>query len=267
MKPNIKKQQIDLSQIQQSEQQTSIKKSSSRKVKFVDSSDSSSVVKFEELPKTQPIQSTVSNEDKDQILSKFNKANMLVVVRKRPLNKRELEINPATVIQISNGEQVTLLDTESIMNPIAGKTMPKHQHFFFDYAFDEDVSQEEIYMKTTKFLLQGVIDGYNATVLAYGATGCGKTYTMVGSPDNEGIMVRSLADLFMLKDKGEAEGKEIKISVSYVEIYNETILDLMVEKSQSTPLELYEDPSKSIIINGVNEIIVNNAEEVFKLLV
>lgn len=206
--------------------------------------------------------------EENLVLNKFNKGNMLVVVRKRPLNKRELTYNTVDLVKIVGEDQVSVLDTNYASSANQNKTtMPKNQHFFYDYAFDENSSQEEVYKKTTKFLLQGVLEGYNATVLAYGATGCGKTYTMVGSDSNEGIMVRSVADLFELKEKVEALGNDVKISMTYVEVYNENILDLMTDKKDSAPLELFEDSSKKMIINGVTEIFVNNSNEVFKLLV
>lgn len=206
--------------------------------------------------------------EEEIILSKFNKGNMLVVVRKRPLNQREIEYNSVDLIKVVGDDQITVLDTSFASNPSSKTSMPKNQNFFFDYVFDYNSTQEEVYSKTTKFLLQGVLEGYNATVLAYGATGCGKTYTMVGKDDNEGIMVRSLADLFILKEKAESFGSEIKISMAYVEVYNETILDLMVDKSEAQPLEIYDDSlSNTTIINGVTEIYVNKSNEVFKLLV
>jgi kinesin family protein 18/19 len=201
------------------------------------------------------------------ILNKFNKGNMLVAVRKRPLNKKESEYNSVDLVRVVGEDQVSVMDMNYASNPDHGRTsIPKNQHFFFDYAFDENTTQEEVYKKTTKFLLQSVIDGYNATVLAYGATGCGKTYTMVGRDSDEGIMVRSLYDLFQLKEKAESFGNELKISMSYVEVYNETIRDLMVDKSEAIPLELYEDSSKNIIVNGVTDIVVKNSSEVFRLL-
>ena len=66
----------------------------------------------------------------------------------------------------------------------------------FDVVFGPDSTQEEVYNETTKHLVENVLNGYNATVFAYGATGGGKTYTMVGTPDNPGIMVRALNQLF-----------------------------------------------------------------------
>ena len=70
------------------------------------------------------------------------------------------------------------------------------RQYVFDVVFGADSSQEEVYTSTTKHLVDNVMAGYNATVFAYGATGGGKTYTMVGTRDNPGIMVRALNDLF-----------------------------------------------------------------------
>lgn len=204
-----------------------------------------------------------TTEEQDEFLSKFNKGNMMVVVRKRPLNARELQYNSSDLIKVVPPEQITVLDVNFSGNK---QVSNKNQNYFFDYAFDENSEQFDIYNKTAKYLIPSVMEGYNATILAYGATGCGKTFTMVGCDGNEGIMVRSLAELFILKEKMEANGNEVKIFMTYVEVYNETILDLMVDKSESNPLELYEDSRKNIIINGVTEKYVNNSNEVFKLL-
>lgn len=70
------------------------------------------------------------------------------------------------------------------------------RQYVFDVVFGPDSSQEEVYASSTKHLVDNVMAGYNATVFAYGATGGGKTHTMVGTRDNPGIMVRALNDLF-----------------------------------------------------------------------
>ena len=72
----------------------------------------------------------------------------------------------------------------------------QERQYVFDVVFGPDSTQEEVYNETTKHLVENVLNGYNATVFAYGATGGGKTYTMVGTPDNPGIMVRALNQLF-----------------------------------------------------------------------
>src|SRR6201996_3197908 len=71
----------------------------------------------------------------------------------------------------------------------------KDQTFGFDRIFDENASQPEVYEATTKPLLDSVLDGYNATVFAYGATGCGKTHTITGTPQQPGVIFLTMQDL------------------------------------------------------------------------
>ena len=72
----------------------------------------------------------------------------------------------------------------------------KEKTYAFDYAFDEQCGQQYIFERTTKFLIDGIMQGYNASVFAYGATGAGKTYTMLGTEDQPGIMMLSIEELF-----------------------------------------------------------------------
>ena len=83
------------------------------------------------------------------------------------------------------------------------KRRNNERQYLFDIAFGADSTQEEVYLKTTKPLVDSVLRGYNATVFAYGATGSGKTYTMVGQPNNPGSMARALNDLFEAVDNTE----------------------------------------------------------------
>lgn len=72
----------------------------------------------------------------------------------------------------------------------------KEKTYAFDYAFDEHCNQEYIFERTTKFLIDGIMQGYNASVFAYGSTGAGKTHTMLGTEDEPGIMMLSIDELF-----------------------------------------------------------------------
>ena len=137
----------------------------------------------------------------------------------------------------------------------------KEQQFFFDHVFGKNTSQQEIYTKTTKSLLEGIIEGFNATVFAYGATGSGKTYTMLGSQTEIGIMPRSVSDLFKILQNYKS--KEFKIQISYIEIYNEEIRDLLGDREE---LKLHEDPVKGVIIQGVKELSVDNIDNFYDLL-
>ena len=75
------------------------------------------------------------------------------------------------------------------------------RQYVFDVVFGPDSSQEDVDNSTTKHLVDNVMAGYNATVFAYGATGGGKTFTMVGNHENPGIMIRALNDLFAAADE------------------------------------------------------------------
>lgn len=87
--------------------------------------------------------------------------------------------------------------------------------FVFDKLFDETSSQARVYKETTSPLLDSVLDGFNSTVFAYGATGCGKTYTVSGTPSQPGIIFLAMEELFNkitdLKDE-----KDFEISLSYL---------------------------------------------------
>lgn len=91
---------------------------------------------------------------------------------------------------------VVLEDNEADKNDVLRHNRGGDRQYVYDAVFGEDSSQEQVYEKTTKGLVKDVIEGYNATVFAYGATGSGKTYTMLGSSLQPGIMVRALNELF-----------------------------------------------------------------------
>lgn len=129
-------------------------------------------------------------------------------------------------------------------------------------AFDEDTSQKYIFEKSTKFLLDGIINGFNATVFAYGATGAGKTYTMLGEKE-PGIMGLTFQELFNQIDSHK-EVADFKIKLSYVEIYNETIKDLLTYDEDI--LDLREDPIRGNVVANVSEVIASSTKEVLKLL-
>lgn len=209
-----------------------------------------------------------SNSNIKSIEKKFNKNNMIVAVRVRPLNNKELEFSSMETIKVQNREIITISDNLSYDNDetSAKSGKGKEQKYAFDFAFHKYTAQDEVYECTTKVLLPSVIDGFNATVFAYGASGAGKTYTMVGNGENPGVMVRSVSDLFTMIEE-DTSNKSFKIKISYIEIYNETLRDLLREESkQDEVLDMREDPNKGIVLVGIREISVTNPNEVFKLL-
>ncbi len=95
----------------------------------------------------------------------------------------------------------------------------KDQTFGFDRVFDDNTTQGEVYEATTRGLLDSVMEGYNATVFAYGATGCGKTHTITGTAQQPGIIFLTMQELFE-KIAERSDVKKTEVSLSYLEIYN-----------------------------------------------
>ena len=93
----------------------------------------------------------------------------------------------------------------------------KEKRYAFDYVFDENCGQTEVFNHTTKFLIDGVLNGFTATVFSYGSTGAGKTYTMLGSYTEPGIMMLTLQQLF-LNMAGHEDEKKYEVKCSFIEV-------------------------------------------------
>ncbi|KAL4695428.1 hypothetical protein H8959_000523 [Pygathrix nigripes] len=130
--------------------------------------------------------------------------------------------------------------------------------FTYDFVFDPSTEQEEVFNTAVAPLIKGVFKGYNATVLAYGQTGSGKTYSMGGAytaeQENEptvGVIPRVIQLLFKEIDK--KSDFEFTLKVSYLEIYNEEILDLLCPSREKAQINIREDPKEGIKIVGLTE--------------
>ena len=179
------------------------------------------------------------------------------------MNKKEKEISIKETISIIYEKFLKVKDPNGFLTPNNVRT--KEKILEFDYVFSPLSTQEKIFNFTTKFLIDNVINGYNASVFAYGATGAGKTYTMSGCEENPGLMPLTLKELF--KKIKIHKNREYLIKLWYIEIYNENIRDLLVNnKNNNEYLELRESPDKGIIINNVTEIITNSSKDILNLL-
>ncbi|KAK3939986.1 kinesin-like protein 6 [Diplogelasinospora grovesii] len=142
----------------------------------------------------------------------------------------------------------------------------KDQVFAFDRIFDENASQVDVYEGTTKNLLDSVLDGYNATVFAYGATGCGKTHTITGTSQQPGIIFLTMQELFE-KISERSDEKHTEVSLSYLEIYNETIRDLLVPGGSKQGLMLREDSNQGVSVSGLTSHHPKDVQEVMDMIV
>ncbi|KAJ8610296.1 hypothetical protein CTAYLR_009074 [Chrysophaeum taylorii] len=202
-------------------------------------------------------------------------SNILVVVRVRPLLKRDE--GTEHIVKVLENKVVVVLDpgrgdeTKNVLRAHRSR----EKRYAFDYVFGEHHAQQTVYNRTTKFLIQGVLDGFNATVFAYGQTGAGKTYTMIGTREQPGIMVQTMRDLFRHSERVKEEHRmQIKVTVSFLEVYNENIRDLLsndyadptVNKEAPEFLDLREDPIKGPVVAGITEVEANTPDEVMALL-
>jgi kinesin family protein 18/19 len=142
----------------------------------------------------------------------------------------------------------------------------KDQTFGFDRVFDENTTQGEVYEATTRGLLDSVLDGYNATVFAYGATGCGKTHTITGTAQQPGIIFLTMQELFE-KIAERSDEKQTEVSLSYLEIYNETIRDLLVPGGSKQGLMLREDAHQAVSVAGLSSHHPRDVQEVMDMIV
>ncbi|XP_060539992.1 kinesin-like protein KIF19 [Pantherophis guttatus] len=188
---------------------------------------------------------------------------VVVALRIRPINETELE-EGATVIGHRVREQiVVLMDPMEDPEDILRANRSREKTFIFDMVFGPQATQEEVYLSTTKSLIEGVVSGYNATVFAYGPTGAGKTYTMLGTDSEPGIYIRTLHDLFQAIE-ATGDDQNYLVCMSYLEVYNEIIRDLL--NPSTGYLELREDSKGCIQIAGITEVSTTNAQEIMQLL-
>ena len=120
----------------------------------------------------------------------------------------------------------------------------KEQRYYFDRIFPQGSNTETVFKNTCEGLITSVIEGYNGCVFAYGTTGSGKTYTMAGTLEEPGIMFLIIKGMF--EKIQNVTDKKFEIKVTFVEIYNEVIRDLLVQNSKDTYLDLRDDPEKGI---------------------
>lgn len=142
------------------------------------------------------------------------------------------------------------------------------KQFDYDAVLDENASQFEVYKRTVgDSISQNIFRGCNTTILAYGQSGSGKTYTMSGGlegTDQEGIRPRAIRDLFRAKSNHDGD---VTITITYVEIYNDEIRDLLIEESsiENAPLKL-RDQGPELIVEGLVPLLVKNEAEARRLM-
>ncbi|XP_012879200.1 PREDICTED: centromere-associated protein E [Dipodomys ordii] len=172
-----------------------------------------------------------------------------VCVRVRPLSSREEELGEATQVYWKTGNNV--------IYQVDGS-----KSFNFDRVFHSKETTKNVYEEIAVPIIDSAIQGYNGTIFAYGQTASGKTHTMMGSEDCLGVIPRAVHDIFQ-KIKKFPE-REFLLRVSYMEIYNETITDLLCNTEKVKPLIIREDINRNVYVADLTEEVVYTSEMALK---
>jgi len=178
------------------------------------------------------------------------RGNVRVYARVRPYLPSDGDISTLESPINTRSDNSGLKITRLLKNP---EDRPESHGFSFDKVFNPSTSQENVFDEVSEFV-QSALDGFNVCLFSYGQTGSGKTHTMQGSGDGamRGIIPRAIQQVGMYKTHLEEKGWEYSMEVSFIEIYNETIRDLL-RQNGSTELkhEIKKDTHGKIYVSDV----------------
>ncbi|KAE9418932.1 hypothetical protein Angca_002353, partial [Angiostrongylus cantonensis] len=184
-----------------------------------------------------------------------------VVVRCRPISQQELNQGHKVAVRVFTD------DNSVVLEQVNGKEEPRRT-FFFDAVFPEDCDQMRVYNVAARPIVENVLKGYNGTIFAYGQTGTGKTFTMTGDldrPELQGIIPNSFAHIFDHIAKCQHDTTFL-VRVSYLEIYNEELRDLLAKDGHGANLEIKEKADVGVYVKNLISIIVGSASQMQKLM-
>lgn len=199
--------------------------------------------------------------------------NIQVVVRCRPRNGKETKENSPSVVKCHPLKREIVIK-QDIANTSSLSTTTKT--FTFDRVFGPDTKQIDVYRSVVVPILEEVLMGYNCTIFAYGQTGTGKTYTMEGERSQDdcsweedpsaGIIPRTMHQL--LENLNSLSECEYSVRVSFLEIYNEELFDLLSPSLDNQKMRLFEDATRkgSVVIQGLEELVVHDKDDVYNIL-
>ncbi|CAM6101475.1 unnamed protein product [Calypogeia fissa] len=194
-------------------------------------------------------------------LSEMRRERVQVVVRCRPLLQREVAEGRINCVSVD--KQHSTVQVKNIRFP---ELPPKL--FTFDRTYDNTCTQRELYDDAAHPIVHSVMCGYNGTVLAYGQTASGKTFTMEGldnPPEMRGIIPHAFEDIFAHIEQSKSSDHFL-VRASYLEIYNEEIRDLLVQSSNQCRLELKESGDAGVYVKNLTSVTVQSVADITRLL-
>ncbi|KAL1842631.1 hypothetical protein VTJ49DRAFT_4679 [Mycothermus thermophilus] len=184
-----------------------------------------------------------------------NANSIKVVARFRPQNRVEIESGGQPIVTFDGPDTCTIDSREA------------QGTFTFDRVFDMSCKQSDIFEYSIKSTVDDILNGYNGTVFAYGQTGAGKSYTMMGTniddEEGKGVIPRIVEQIFA-SILSSAANIEYTVRVSYMEIYMERIRDLLAPQNDNLPV--HEEKNRGVYVKGLLEIYVSSVQEVFEVM-
>ena len=203
--------------------------------------------------------------------------NFKVVVRVRPPLPRELsgDVPFTNIVAIDEREQeITISENINSVIDENGNVIPNPgpfstHRYIFDHVYDQSASQKRVYETTARTVVESALQGYNATIFAYGQTGTGKTFTMEGfnregNVEARGIIPRAIEQIFGHIRRHASPRMRFLVRASYLQIYNEAISDLL--KPERSNLTIREDPKRGVYVDGLSEWVVRSPAEIYGLM-
>ncbi|XP_078261788.1 kinesin-like protein KIF16B [Rhinoraja longicauda] len=201
-------------------------------------------------------------------------ASVKVAVRLRPMNLREKELEAKCIIHME-GNKTTITNLKITEGNSGDFGRERIKPFTYDYSYcsvdcrsPKFVSQEKIFKDLGTDVLNAAFEGYNACIFAYGQTGSGKSYTMMGNPEDVGLIPRICQGLYgRIAGKSNWNEASFRTEVSYLEIYNERVRDLLRRKSTQTyNLRVREHPKEGPYVEDLSKHLVQNYSDVEELM-
>lgn len=191
--------------------------------------------------------------------------NVKVAVRCRPMNSKETNRGCNDIVQINSS-----LKSLTVKSP---DTQHEEKTFTFDYVYGSDSTQIQVYKDLGDPIITQALDGFNGTIFAYGQTGSGKTFSMMGNEENKGIIPQlneelwnkinakleklEYAEIERGVDSQEKVDSQFLVTVSFLEVYNEDIKDLLNPNGKN--LKIHESPDLGIYVDGLCELVRKNS--------
>ncbi|EFJ29284.1 hypothetical protein SELMODRAFT_783, partial [Selaginella moellendorffii] len=189
-----------------------------------------------------------------------------VVVRCRPMSHQEAMDGRQCCIVVDQQEKTIEVSGDGRRGSSNDSNI---KVFTFDRVYDSKCTQNQLYQEVAHPIVQSVMHGYNGTVLAYGQTASGKTYTMEGfddSPELRGIIPHAFEEIFSHISQSQSSDRFL-VRASYLEIYNEEIRDLLAPStSPGARLELKESPDAGVYVRNLTCLTVHSLSDIIRLL-